>query len=488
MATSISKSFREFKLTQIPRDSNKHADALANLGSTIPSSRTRAIPIIRLQDSVLTTAPVHHVRAIYRPDDWRSPIYRYLDTGELPDDLNEARRIKQRASRYRIFRNELYRWSFAGIYQKCLGPDDSEYALRETHEGECGNHSGSRSLVRNLLRAGYFWPKMQQDAQKLVSKCDKCQRFAPALQQHPEFLHSLTPVWPFMRWGMDIVGKLPPAPGKRVFLLMVTDYFTKWIEAGAFQQVKEPEVIDFIWKNVVCRFGLPYEIVCDNGSQFIGSKFRKFCTKWNIKLKFSTPRNPQSNGQAEASNKTIVSSLKKRLEKAKGKWADELPAVLWAYRTTARTPTGETPFSLTYGSEAMIPVEFGLPSLRYKWTNEEINNINLNYELDLLDLKREQALIRMASYQQQIARQYNKHVKERRFQVGELVLRKVFPNTPESRDGKLSPNWEGPYQIESITGPGSYQLRDSKGKLLPRSWNVIHLKKVLPIASKFLFL
>ena len=283
-----------------------------------------------------------------------------------------------------------------------------------------------------------------------------------------------------MRWGMDIVGKLPPAPGKRVFLLMVTDYFTKWIEAGAFQQVKEPEVIDFIWKNVVCRFGLPYEIVCDNGSQFIGSKFRKFCTKWNIKLKFSTPRNPQSKGQAEASNKTIVSSLKKRLEKAKGKWADELPAVLWAYRTTARTPTGETPFSLTYGSEAMIPVEFGLPSLRYKWTNEEINNINLNYELDLLDLKREQALIRMASYQQQIARQYNKHVKERRFQVGELVLRKVFPNTPESRDGKLSPNWEGPYQIESITGPGSYQLRDSKGKLLPRSWNAIHLKRYFP--------
>ena len=128
-------------------------------------------------DSQLVSKQIQgEYQANYRPDDWRSPIYRYLDTGVLPDDLNEARRIKQRASRYRIFRNELYRWSFAGIYQKCLDPEDSECALRETHEGECGNHSGSRSLVRNLLRAGYFWSKMQQDAQKFVSKCDKIGR------------------------------------------------------------------------------------------------------------------------------------------------------------------------------------------------------------------------------------------------------------------------------------------------------------------------
>ena len=180
-----------------------------------------------------------------------------------------------------------------------------------------------------------------------------------------------------------------------------------------------------------------------------------------IKLKFSTPRNPQSNGQAESSNKTIMNSMKKRLEKAKGKWAEELPGVLWAYRTTARTATGETPFSLTYGTEAMIPVEYGMPSLRYKWTREEINNINLSYELDLLDAKREQALIRMAAYQQRLAKQYNKHVRIRSFEPGELVLRKFFPNSKEAKDGKLSSTWEGPYIVEEISGPGAYKLKRS---------------------------
>ena len=102
------------------------------------------------------------------------------------------------------------------------------------------------------------------------------------------------------------------------------------------------------------------------------------------------PRNSQSNGQAESSNKTIINSLKKRLDKVKGRWAEELPAVLSAYRTTSRTSTGETPFSLVYGTEAMIPVEAGMPSLRYEWSREETNNEGLQLNLDLLEERREQ--------------------------------------------------------------------------------------------------
>ena len=302
----------------------------------------------------------------------------------------------------------------------------------------------------------------------------------PLVCTNSEFLHSIALVWPFMRWGMDIVGKLPAAPGKLTYLLVVTDYFTKWIEAAPYAQIQEKQVVDFVWKHIICRFGLPKEIVCDNGSQFIGTRFRGFCENWGVQLKFSTPRNPQSNGQAESSNKTIMNSLKKRLGKAKGNWVDELPAVLWAYRTTSRTPTGETPFSLVYGAEAVIPVEYGIPSLRYKWAQDELNSLHLRYELDLPDERREQALIRMAAFQQRSAKQYNKNVKEQQYQVGELVLRKVFPNTPEASDGKFSPNYEGPYLVKEITGPGSYQLQDSQGNVLPRSWNAKHLKRYYP--------
>lgn len=197
LANSIANQFKEFKLTQIPRDNNKHADALANLGSTIPSQRTRAIPIIRLQDSIINSSPFYFVQANYQTTDWRFPIYHYLNTGHLPDDQNEARRIKQRASKYRIFRDELYKWSYAGIYQKCLGPEESEYALRETHEGECGNHSGPRSLTRNLLRAGYFWPKMYQDAQKNrleMYQVLKIRAITPTTSRIPSLTHPSLPI------------------------------------------------------------------------------------------------------------------------------------------------------------------------------------------------------------------------------------------------------------------------------------------------------
>ena len=95
-----------------------------------------------------------------------------------------------------------------------------------------------------------------------------------------------------MKWGMDIVGKLPTAPGQRIYMLAVTDYFTKWVKAKAYHHIRDREVKNFIWKNVTCRFRVPKEIVTDNGSQFISFNFQDFYKEWGIKLSFSTPRYP----------------------------------------------------------------------------------------------------------------------------------------------------------------------------------------------------
>ena len=97
------------------------------------------------------------------------------------------------------------------------------------------------------------------------------------------------------------------------------------------------------------------------------------------------PRNPQTNGQAEWTNKTIVNSLRKWLENTKGRWANELLGVLWSYRTTAKTSTGATPFSLAYGSEAVIPVGTSVPTTQYQFATKEQNNEMLNFELDIID-------------------------------------------------------------------------------------------------------
>ncbi|XP_070002493.1 uncharacterized protein [Nicotiana sylvestris] len=115
------------------------------------------------------------------------------------------------------------------------------------------------------------------------------------------------------------------------------------------------------------------EIVCDNGPQFIGAQITEFFQSWQIERITSTPYHPMGNGQAESTNKVIINNLKKILEESKGSWLEVLLGVLWAYRTTTKTSTGETPFSLVYGAKALIPVEIGDPSTRYTQATEESN-------------------------------------------------------------------------------------------------------------------
>ncbi|XP_070054272.1 uncharacterized protein [Nicotiana tomentosiformis] len=137
----------------------------------------------------------------------------------------------------------------------------------------------------------------------------------------------------------------------------------------------------------------------------------------------------------------------KRLEESKGNWLEVLPGVLWAYRTTAKTGMGETPFSLVYGAEALILVEIGEPSTSFTQATEESNNEEIRMNLDLLEQRREAALIRMAAQKQNIERYYNMKAHLRYFKIGNFILKKVFQSTKTTGAGKLNPNWEGPYKI-----------------------------------------
>ena len=163
-------------------------------------------------------------------------------------------------------------------------------------------------------------------------------------------------------------------------------------------------------KNIVCRYGVPRKIVSDNGTQFESSEFTNFCEKNGIIKSFSSVARPQGNGQVEAVNKTLKSSMKKRLEEAKGRWPEELPNVLWSYRTTARTSTGHTPFALAYGCEAMLPIEVEVPTRRHETYNQEENHALLEESLDLIEETRRNSQLINASYQQKMTQYFNKKV------------------------------------------------------------------------------
>ena len=159
-----------------------------------------------------------------------------------------------------------------------------------------------------------------------------------------------------------------------------------------------------------------------------------------IRNRYSTFAYPQGNGLAEATNKAIVSRLKKRLDDAKGRWVDELPHVLWTYRTTPRRSTGETTFSVTYGAEVVIPLESGFPTLRTNQFSAEENIHLLSTNLDLVKERREVAAVKMTHYQQRVKQGYEKGVKLKPLASGDLVLRKVVGTAKNPAWGKLGPN------------------------------------------------
>uniref|UniRef100_A0A7N2MBY2 Uncharacterized protein n=1 Tax=Quercus lobata TaxID=97700 RepID=A0A7N2MBY2_QUELO len=436
----------EAKIIQIPRGENELADRLAKTAS--------AEHMITLGNvlSFVQLSPLIdpcNMQEICSKSTWTTPIVSYLKNEVLLDGKEAARKLKVQAARFILIKDILYKRSFSCPYLRCLGAEEADYVMREVHEGICENHSRSRSLVHKLVRAGYYWPTMQKDAEAYVKSCDKCQRFSNIIRQPTEELTPMTAPWPFTQWGLDIMGPFPTAVRQLKFLVVGIDYFTKWVEAEVLATITEKNIRSFVWRCIVCRFGIPKVLVSNNGRQFDNNYFRDFCSQLGIKNHYSSPTHPQANGQVEVMNRSLLKIIKTRLKGAKGIWPKELPSILWAYRTTARTPTEETPFRLTYGSEAVIPAEIGLTSYRVRNHDESRNDEAMWLQLDLIDEIRSAAEQRLARYQDRMARHYNIRVQHRDFQVGDLVLRKVMGATRDPTQGKLGPNWEGPYRVTS---------------------------------------
>ena len=300
------------------------------------------------------------------------------------------------------------------------------------------------------MRQGYYWPTILKDATDLVKKCRICQEHAKISRLPSEPLTSITSPWPFQQWGLDILGPLPIGKGQCKFIIVTVDYFTKWAEAKPLATITEQKIRNFVWQAVICRFSIPRALVSNNGKQFDNAKFRDFCAELGIKNYYSSPLHPQSNGHAEVTIRTLKAALKTKLEDLKGNWVEYLPEVLWAYRTTQKSATRETPFALAFGTEAVAPVEVGIKSPRIEFSSMEHNDETLRLNLELLDEKHEQVLRRTKEYQRKTARYYNQKVKPRSYMPGDLVLKKLLPARKNPAHGKLGPNWEGPYIISRV--------------------------------------
>jgi hypothetical protein len=287
------KGFRDFCLEHVSRLHNEEANRLAQHASGYQ-------PIQEVLTSAVNT------------DDWRREIVDYLKN---PSKKVE-RRIRFQATKYVLLDDELYYRTIDGVLLKCVSSDESKSLMGEIHEGVCGAHQSAFKMKWMIRRNGYYWPNILEDCFKYFKGCQGCQKFgniqrAPALAMNP-----IIKPWPFRGWAIDLIGQIyPPSSKGHKFILVATDYFTKWVEAIPLKKVTSANMIDFVQEHIVYRFGIPQTITTDQGTMFTSGEFDEFAVSIGIKVLNSSPYYAQANGQAEASNKGIIKSLSAKLKK-----------------------------------------------------------------------------------------------------------------------------------------------------------------------------
>nr|GEX77723.1 reverse transcriptase domain-containing protein [Tanacetum cinerariifolium] len=436
-------SFKAFSIKQIPRSENKKADALSKIASISFAHLSKQVLVKELKEKSISEIEILAVEE-EKGDTWMTHLFKYLAKETLPADVKKARAIKRKSWRFAVVNETLYKKSFLGPWLRCVGTLQANYVQREIHEGSCSMYAGTRSVVAKALRTGYYWPTMHRDAMTLIKACQHCQ------------------------WGIDIARPFPKGLGKVKFLIVAMDYFTKWIEAKPVVTITGNQIKKFTWDNIVCKFGLSEEIISDNGKQFRDDPFKDWCEKLCICQHFAFVKHSQTNGLVERANRRLKEGIKSRLDARSKNRIEELPHVLWAHRTMIKSSNGITPFSLTYETEAIIPAEIGMPTLRTAEVDLVGNNEALEINLDILEERREDAAIREAKIKANMEKYYSSKVRNTSFKPGDLVYHKNEASRANDT-GKLGPKWEGPYKVTKVLGNGAYKLRGCDEKQLLRT-------------------
>uniref|UniRef100_A0A2N9GX94 Uncharacterized protein n=1 Tax=Fagus sylvatica TaxID=28930 RepID=A0A2N9GX94_FAGSY len=301
------------------------------------------------------------IYATFVSSDWRTPFLEYLIENILPQTSQAAVRIKKLATRYFVEGGILFRKGFHGDPLRCLSLAESQTVMKEAHSGECGEHQGKKRFLQNMA----------------------------------------TP-WPFHTWGLDLIGPINPASGGYIWILVATEYFSKWVEAIPLRKATGAAVANFIREHIITSTADPRLITLkamDRRRQLIACLLR------------------------------ILSKMV--FDYGKG-WNSHLADTLWAYRGSTKTATGFTPFSLVYGTDAISPTELLVPSPRILHGMDLEADADICAEARVADLEgleeaRELAQARSLRYHQKLADAYEKTLQTRIFAKGQMVLKTVDP-------------------------------------------------------------
>ncbi|XP_017972475.1 PREDICTED: uncharacterized protein LOC108661106 [Theobroma cacao] len=377
LVTELSKQFKEISLNHLPREENQIANALATISVMF---RIKEAADVRPFDLEVREVSAHCLNVEEEVDDkpWYHDIMQYIKHQAYPENVtdNDKRTLRRLVMGFFLSGEVFYKRNRDQVLLRCVDVSKANKIMKEVHKGTCGAHANGYMFARKIMRASCYWLTLESNYVNFARKCHKCQIHADRIHALPAPLHLFTTPWPFSMWGMDVIGLITPkASNGHRFILVAIDYFTKWVEAAFYANVTQKVVCRFIQREIICRYGLPERIITDNASNLNGAMVKKVCAKFKIKHQNFTTYRPKMNGAV-------------------------------------------TSYSLVYRTEAVLPVEVEIPSLRVLMETELEDDewvCSCYEQLNLIEEKRLAALCHGQMYQRMMMRPYEKKVCPRQF-------------------------------------------------------------------------
>ena len=459
----------EFDFEIIHRGGKKHcnADALSRLpcrqcGRVCATDDQHSEEVMFLSISTDT----QQLRQTQLDDPAVGPVITAMESKHKPssDEVKgmslECRRLFQLWDQLLLFDGILYR-RFVSVdgafsHNQLVVPQVSRKdVLAEVHSGPMAGHLGEEK-TRGRLQERFYWPGQWNDVRNWCNTCAQCaSRKTPAPKPRAP-LHSVKVGHPMQVMAMDILGPLPESTGGNSYVLVVADYFTRWVEAFAIPNQEAVTVAGRLVNEVFCRFSMPEQIHSDQGAQFESAVIAEICKLLRIQKSRTTPYHPQSDGVVERFNRTLLAMLSTCIEEHPFEWEEHLKKVCFAYNTSIHSTTGETPFFLMFGRQARLPVD-----LLY---NTPLSVEERDVPTYVFDLKNtltsayERVRSKTSSQQMRQKENYDRKVHGDSFKPGDMVW--LFnPAVPRGKARKFHRPWTGPHRVLQKISTSNFRIQ-----------------------------
>jgi len=428
-----------------------------------------------------------NMRKAQLTDDILGPIIKCKEAGEKPDDASregmsyEARQLYQQWDQLCVHHGSLCRRIELGggnssqmqvIVPKAL----QEVILQEVHAGNMSGHLGGNKTFKRL-RERFYWPGYSHDAREWCRICRNCAARKNPPQHRRGPLQNIKAGYPMEIVATDIMGPFPTSSKGNKYILVASDYFTRWVEAYGIPNQEATTVAKALVDNMFCRFSIPRQLHSDQGAQFESGLIKELSKMLQINKTRTTPYHPQSDGLVERLNRTIISMLATTVNDQGGEWEEHLPRVTFAYNTSEQVSTGFTPFYMMFGRQARIPLDimFDTPVAETQNPNQYVWKLRKSLQ-SAHDLARNN-LKKAACRQKEL---YDYKVYGKPYAVGDLVWL-CSPAVPRGQARKLFCPWRGPFKVTKKINDAVYRIQDTQNR---RKRQVVHFNRLKPYNCK----